>query len=78
MRKRQQIPQPPIDRYGRPSEVRLAWVGIALVVLAGACLIFGLGTTHTVDQADRAFSETELNRAAVAGGIDREDVYCPT
>ncbi len=81
MAKRRIIPQPPIDRHARPTEARLIWAGIALIILACVCIVAGAMATHTVKQAEGSFSEYELNRAAVVGGVDKldqGDTYCPT
>ncbi len=72
MAKRRMIPQPPIDRHARPTEVRLIWVGIALIILACLCIVAGAMATHTIKEegvGPEPLTEFRLNFAASRGGV---------
>lgn len=48
MARLRRIPQPPIDRAGRPSESRRPWGGLALTLVGLVLLLTGLLAAHTI------------------------------
>lgn len=69
-RKFRKVPQPPIDRHGRPSEEIPRRVALAVIVIGAALAVAGYGRmVARPDRPDVRVPEWRLVQAAVQGGF---------
>jgi len=64
------VPQPPIDRIGRPSEAKSGWIGLAVAGVGVALLAVGLLVTYAA-QGGPDLRQWQIVQLATHGGIER-------